>query len=69
MVRNEKLHNLYSSAPIIRLINSRRMRNSGHVVRIAEVRNAYVILVGKEHSEDLGVDGSVTFKCVKVHWS
>jgi hypothetical protein len=33
-LHNEELHNLYSSANIIRIIKSRRMRWAGHVARI-----------------------------------
>jgi hypothetical protein len=33
-LHNEKLHNLYSSPGIIRMINSRRMRWAGHVARM-----------------------------------
>jgi hypothetical protein len=46
-LHNEKLHNLYSSPNIIRMIKSRRMRWAGHVARMGETRNAYRILVGK----------------------
>jgi hypothetical protein len=46
-LHNEKLHNLYSSPIIIRMIKSRRMRWAGHVTRMGERRNAYRILVGK----------------------
>jgi hypothetical protein len=42
-LHNEKLHNLYSSPSIIRMIKSRRMRLTGH----GEKRDAYSILVGK----------------------
>jgi hypothetical protein len=45
-LRNEELHNLYSSPSIIRMIKSRRMRWVGHVERMGEKRNAYRILVG-----------------------
>jgi hypothetical protein len=45
-LRNEELHNLYSSPSIIRVIKSRRMRWAGHVAGMME-RNAYRILVGK----------------------
>jgi hypothetical protein len=45
-LRNEELHNLYSSPSIIRMIKSRRMRWSGHVAQMGEKRNAYRILVG-----------------------
>jgi hypothetical protein len=33
-LRNEELHNLYSSPSIIRIIKSRRMRWTGHVARM-----------------------------------
>jgi hypothetical protein len=46
-LHNGELHNLYSSANIIRLIKSRRLRWAGHVARMGETRNAYRILVGK----------------------
>jgi hypothetical protein len=41
-----KLHSLYASPSIIRMIKSRRMRWAGHVARMGEKRNAYRILVG-----------------------
>jgi hypothetical protein len=46
-MHNEKLHNLWSSPSIIRMIKSRRMRWAGHVPRIVSQRNAYRTLVGK----------------------
>jgi hypothetical protein len=46
-LRNEKLHILYSSPSIIRMIKLRRLRWAGYVVQIGEKRNAYRILVGK----------------------
>jgi hypothetical protein len=45
-LRNEDLHNLYSSRSIIRMFKSRRMILSGHIARMEE-RNAYGILVGR----------------------
>jgi hypothetical protein len=44
-LRNEELHNLYSSPGIIRIIKSRRMRWAGHVARMGEKRNR--LLVGR----------------------
>jgi hypothetical protein len=44
---NGELHNLYSSADIIRQIKSRSMRWAGHVERMGEGRNVYRVLVGK----------------------
>jgi hypothetical protein len=46
-LHNEELHNLYSSPSIIRIIKSRRMRWAGHVTRMGEKRNVYMLLVGK----------------------
>jgi hypothetical protein len=42
-LHNEELQNLYSSPIIIRMINSRRMRWTGHVTRIGKNMNAYRI--------------------------
>jgi hypothetical protein len=44
-LRNEELHNLYSSP--IRMMKSRKMRGAGHITRIGEKRNAYRNLMGK----------------------
>jgi hypothetical protein len=46
-LHNKKLHDLYSSPSIIRILKSRRMRCVGHVERMGEKRNAYRLLVGK----------------------
>jgi hypothetical protein len=46
-LHNEELHNLYSSPSIIRIIKSRRMRWAGHVARMGEKKNVYMLLVGK----------------------
>jgi hypothetical protein len=42
-----RLHGLYSSPGIIRVIRARRMRLAGHVACMGEVRGAYNILVGR----------------------
>jgi hypothetical protein len=46
-VHNNELHSLHSSPDIIRLIKSRRMRWTGHVVRMGEGRGVYRVLVGR----------------------
>jgi hypothetical protein len=46
-IHHEKLHNLYSSPSIIRMIKSRRIRWAGHVALMGAKRGAYRILVGK----------------------
>jgi hypothetical protein len=48
---NEKLHNLYASPNIIRVIKSRRMRWAGHIGRMGDIRNAYKILVRKSEGK------------------
>jgi hypothetical protein len=42
-LHNEELHNLHSSPSIIRIIKSRRMRWAGHVARMGEKRDVYVL--------------------------
>jgi hypothetical protein len=44
---------LYSSPDIIRQIKSRRMRWAGHVERVGEWRNVYMVLVGKARKKPL----------------
>jgi hypothetical protein len=46
-LHNEKLHNLYSSPSISRMIKSRRMSRAGHVARMVKKRSACSILIGK----------------------
>jgi hypothetical protein len=46
-LRNEELHDLYSSSSIIKMIKSMRMSWAGHVARMDEKRNGYRLLVGK----------------------
>jgi hypothetical protein len=45
-MRNEELHDFYSSSSIIRMITSRKMRWVGHVARMVDKSNAYRLLVG-----------------------
>jgi hypothetical protein len=46
-LHNEELRDLYSSPSIVRIIKSRRMRWAGHVARMGQKTNAYMLLVGK----------------------
>jgi hypothetical protein len=46
-LHNEELHNLYASPNIVLEIKSGRMRWEWHGALMAEMRNAYSILVGK----------------------
>ncbi|KAJ4431742.1 hypothetical protein ANN_20345 [Periplaneta americana] len=45
-LHNTELHALYSSPDIIRNIKSRRLRWAGHVARMGESRNAYIVWAG-----------------------
>ena len=46
-LHNEELHSLYRSPNIVRVIKSKRLRWTGHVVRMEEGRSAFKILTGK----------------------
>jgi hypothetical protein len=46
-LHNEELHKLYASPSIVRVIIYGRMRGAGHVVHLRDMRNIYIILVGK----------------------
>jgi hypothetical protein len=46
-LHNDKLHNLYSSPNIVRVIKARRLRWVGHVACTGEGRGVYRVLVGK----------------------
>jgi hypothetical protein len=46
-LHNEELHDLHTSLNIIRVMKPRRMKWEDHVTLIGEIRNAYIILVGK----------------------
>jgi hypothetical protein len=50
-LHNDKLHSLYSSPNIVRVIKSRRMRWAGHVARIGERRCFYRVLVGRSEGK------------------
>jgi hypothetical protein len=67
-LRNEELHNLYSSPSMIRMIKSRRMRWTGHVARMGEKRNACRILVGKpDGKRPLGRPGHRRVNNIKMY--
>jgi hypothetical protein len=46
-LHNEELHSLYRSPNILRVIKSRRLRWTGHAVRMEEGRIAFNVLTGK----------------------
>ena len=45
-LHNEELNDLYSSPNIVRVIQSRRMRWTGHVARMGRRRGVYRVFVG-----------------------
>jgi len=50
-LRNVEFHDLYSSANIIRVIKSNRMKWAGHVARMGESKGVYRFLVGKPNGK------------------
>jgi hypothetical protein len=61
------IYNLYSSAKIIRMIESRRMRCAGHVARMVVTRNAYGIYVEKpEGKRPLGRPRRTSVDSIKM---
>jgi hypothetical protein len=46
-LHNDKLHSLYSSPNIDRVIQSRRMRWAGHVARMGKGKAVYRVPVGR----------------------
>jgi hypothetical protein len=52
--RYNKLHDLYSSPNIVRVIKPRRMRWAGQVAPMGEVRGVFRVLVGKPEGETTG---------------
>jgi hypothetical protein len=71
-LHDEELHNLYVSPNIVRVIKSRRKRRAGHVVRMGEMRSAFIIMAGKPErrdlSEDVGVDGMIILGLILGKW-
>jgi hypothetical protein len=46
-IHNEELNDLYYLPNIVQVVESRRMRWAGHVVRMGEGRDVHSVLVGK----------------------
>jgi hypothetical protein len=71
-IHNEELNDLYSSTNIMQVIKSRRIRWAKHVARMGVSRDVYRVLVGKpdgkNHLEDLGVNGNIKKDLQKVGW-
>jgi hypothetical protein len=43
-LHDEELHNLYCSTYIIRMIKSRRVGWAGHVTRMGDMKNDYILI-------------------------
>jgi hypothetical protein len=52
-LHNEVLNDLYSSPNIVRMIKSRRVRRTGHVMLMGEGRGVYRVFVGKPEGKRL----------------
>jgi hypothetical protein len=71
-LHNEELRDLYSSASIIKMMKSRRMRLAGHVARMEEKRNAHRYWWesqrerGCQEEEDVG--GWITLGWILERW-
>ena len=71
-LHNEELNDLYSSANILRVIKSRRMRWARHVARMEEGRVVHKVLVGnlreRYHWGDQDVDGRIILRWILRKW-
>jgi hypothetical protein len=47
-LHSEELHNLYTSPNIIRVTKSRMIRWAGHITRMRDMRNAYILVLKLE---------------------
>jgi hypothetical protein len=69
---NEEFNELYSSPNVIRLIKSRRIGWTGHVVCMGDSRGAYGVSVGKNErkrpSEDQDVDRRIILRWILSKW-
>jgi hypothetical protein len=70
---NEKLHDLYSSPNIVRMIKSRRMRWAGHAAQMGR-REACIgfwweNLRERGHWETPGVDGRIILRWIFRKWN
>jgi activator of HSP90 ATPase len=63
-LHNEAFNDLYSSSSIFRVIKSRRMVWSGHVVSVGKSRDICRVLVGKLREKE----GSIILKWVLRKW-
>ena len=71
-LHNEELNDLYTSPNIVRVINSRKMRWTGHVARMCEERRCIGCWWENRregaHWGDLGVDGWIILGWISRRW-
>ena len=71
-LHNKEIYDLYSSQNVNRVMMSRGMRWTGHVVNMADRRRAYRVGWGglrkRVHFEDLSVDGRKILKQILKKW-
>jgi len=53
-LHSEEIHNLYTSPDITGAIKSRRMIWTGHIARMGEMRNTYILVGKSERKAPLG---------------
>jgi hypothetical protein len=66
--QHKEFHNLHSPPNIFRTIKSRMMGWTGHVARMQEIKISTRLFFekqkGRDHSEDLGVDGRIILRWI-----
>jgi len=71
-LHNEELNDLYSSPNIVRVIELRRRRWTGHVARMGERRGVefwWGNLRERDHLRDPGVDGRIILRWIFRKWN
>jgi hypothetical protein len=70
-LHKEELNEQYSPA-VVRVMNLRRMRWMGHVVRVGEGRGVYRVWWGnlreRDHWGDPGIDGRIILRWIFWKW-
>jgi hypothetical protein len=62
----EKVHSLYSSPNVVRVIKSRGVRWAGHIARMGDGRSVYRVLVGRPQGKrplERRVGVRITLRC------